>query len=369
MNIKYKVPFLDMKRQYRDIGGETGSAMEKVLASGWYILGEEVTAFEKEFAGYCGARYGIGVASGTEALYISLVASGIGRGDEVITAANAGAPSTTAIELAGAVPVFADVDRDTFNIDPLDVKRKMTRKTKAVIPVHLYGQCADMGPINYMARKKGITVIEDACQAHGSLYKGRKAGSIGRAGCFSFYPTKNLGCYGDGGMIVTSEAGLADKARMIRDYGQKKRYVHVMRGINSRLDEVQAAVLRIKLKHLDAWNRRRAEIAALYGARIVNDRVKKPKEAAYGKHIYHLYVVACDQRDALKEHLKKNGIEALIHYPSVVYAQKAYKGLLKGGRSSAAEELSGKVLSLPLYPEMASAEAKLVCEAVNGWRP
>jgi dTDP-4-amino-4,6-dideoxygalactose transaminase len=340
VNMKYKIPFLDMKRQYRDIGEETGSAIKKVLASGWYILGNELAALEKEFAGYCGARYGIGVASGTEALYISLVTSGIGRGDEVVTAANAGAPSTVAIELAGAVPVFADVDRDTFNIDPLDVKRKITRKTKAVIPVHLYGQCADMGPISEIARKKRITVIEDACQAHGASYKGRKTGSISKAGCFSFYPTKNLGCYGDGGMIVTSDSVFAENARMVRDYGQKKKYVHVKKGINSRLDEVQAAVLRVKLKHLDAWNRRRAAIARIYDSGIKNCLVEKPNEAAYGKHVYHLYVIKCGNRDALREHLRKNGIEVLVHYPSVVYSQKAYKDLAARNKSVTAEELS-----------------------------
>ncbi|MFC1577268.1 DegT/DnrJ/EryC1/StrS family aminotransferase [Candidatus Omnitrophota bacterium] len=362
---KQDIVFFDLKRQYRSIGRKVSAAVRKVAASGRYILGEEVRSLEREFAEYCALPLGIGVASGTEALCVALMACGIKSGDEVITVANAGVPTVCAITMAGAIPVFVDIDPEDYTIDPAGIERKITKKTKAIIPVHLYGQCADMDPIVCLAKKKKIAVIEDACQAHGALYKGKKAGSIGDAGAFSFYPTKNLGCFGDGGMVVTGNRAIADKARMLREYGQRKRYFHVMKGINSRMDEIQAAVLKVKLSYLDEWNRKRAKLAAIYNERIVNKAVTKPAEMDYGTHVWHLYVISCKKRDRLKDHLKKRHVQTLVHYPVPVYLQKAYAELKASGRCPVTEMVSREVLSLPLYPEMTAAEAGRVLDAVN----
>ncbi|MDD5269575.1 MAG: DegT/DnrJ/EryC1/StrS family aminotransferase [Candidatus Omnitrophica bacterium] len=363
------VKFVDLKKQYAVIGRQAGIAAGKVMLSGSYILGEQVRGFEKEFAGYCGTRFGAGVASGTEALCLALKACGVGPGDEVITVANAGVPPVVAIEMAGGIPVFADVDPGTCLMDASKLGKRISRRTKAVLPVHLYGRCADMRGIMGIARRKGLRVVEDACQAHGALYKGKKAGAIGDAGCFSFYPTKNLGCFGDGGMVVTSDSSIDRKVRMLRDYGQSARYVHEFRGINSRLDELQAAILRVKLKRLDAWNRKRAELAGIYAAMLENGYVRKPEAADKGSHVYHLYVVKCPHRDMLRGHLRMNGIETLVHYPVPVYMQKAYSDLRKGNRCPASEKLCDTVLSLPLYPEIDTGDIERVCRAINRFRP
>lgn len=368
MENKKAVAFLDLRRQYQSVRKDIDAAVKNVLSSGRYVLGKEVDAFEDEFSRYCGSRFGIGVASGTEALYLALLACGIKAGDEVITVPNAGIPSTVAIELTGAVPVFTDVDPATYNIDPARIEKAITRKTKAIIPVHLYGQCADMDAVRKIAFKRGLKIIEDACQAHGASYKGRRAGSMGDAGCFSFYPTKNLGCYGDGGLIVTSDKRLAEKMRMLRDYGQAKRYVHEYKGINSRLDEIQAAILRVKLKYLDSYNRKRAEIAETYGSMINNRLIDKPEAAPYGKHVFHLYVVTCRQRERLRGHLMRNGVESLVHYPATVYLQKAYSSLKGRNSCPVSEVLSNRVLSLPLYPEMEQGEIELVSRTINKFR-
>ncbi|MFA5164071.1 MAG: DegT/DnrJ/EryC1/StrS family aminotransferase [Candidatus Omnitrophota bacterium] len=363
------VKFNDLKKHYAGIGRQAGLAAGKVLLSGSYILGEQVKGFEKEFAEYCGTRFGTGVASGTEAICLALKACGVGPGDEVITVANAGVPPVVAIEMAGGKPVFADVDQGTCLMDASKLGRKISRRTKAILPVHLYGRCADMRGIMGIARRKGLRVVEDACQAHGAIYKGRKAGAIGDAGCFSFYPTKNLGCCGDGGMVTTSDGSIDRKVRMLRDYGQSARYVHEFRGINSRLDELQAAILRVKLKRLDSWNRKRAELAKAYGSMLESGYVRKPEAAHKGSHVYHLYVVTCAHRDMLRGYLRMNGIETLVHYPVPVYMQKAYSDLKRGNRCPAAEKLCGSVLSLPLYPEMEAGDIERVCRAINRFRP
>lgn len=366
MSSQSEIAFCDFKRQHGKYASEINAAAERVFASGRYILGPEVDAFEKGFATYCGASFGIGVGSGTEALHIALLTAGVRQGDEVITVANAGVPTIVAIMLAGARPVFADVDWRSYTIDVSKIKKKITSKTKAVIPVHLYGQCADMAPLMETAKKKRLIIIEDACQAHGALYEERKAGSIGDIGCFSFYPTKNLGAFGDGGMIVTSNEVFAKRARMIREYGQSKRYHHELRGLNSRLDELHAAILSVKLEYLDTWNKRRSALAKIYDGNITNKAVIKPTVMAYGTHVYHLYVVACDRRNRMQEHLARSDVQTIVHYPIPVYKQIAYKDL-KGG-CPVTEKCCESVLSLPLYPELTDVEALAVANAVNSFK-
>lgn len=363
-----KIPFCDLKRQYLCLKDEIGVEVERVLSSGWYILGKEVESFEKEFSAYCGCPFGIGVGSGTEALHIALLACGINPGDEVITVANAGVPMVVAITLAGALPVFVDINPDTCNIDGSKIEEKITDRTKAILPVHLYGQCADMDPVLDIAKKHGLRVIEDACQAHGASYKGRKAGSMGDMGCFSFYPTKNLGGYGDGGMIVTNNETLAKRSMMLRDYGQIQRYHHEIRGFNSRLDEIQAAVLKIKLRRLDKWNDRRVKIAQTYGKNIANKAILKPVKIKENFHVYHLYVITCGCRDRLQSYLGNNGIQTLIHYPVAVYRQKAYAEFESRGDCEITGRYSEMVLSLPLYPEMEDEEVFYVCDTINRFK-
>lgn len=360
-----KVLFCDLKRQYRRIKKEIDGSIARVLSSGHFILGREVRTFEREFAEYCNCVFAIGVASGTEALYISLLSCGIKPGDEVLTVANAGVPAVCAITLSGAKPVFVDIDPRSYNIDTSKIKEKITDKTRIILPVHLYGQCADMDSILEISKRYNLKVIEDSCQAHGAMYKEKKAGSIGDMGCFSFYPTKNLSCYGDGGMIVTNDKLLADKARILRDYGQIGRYQHKLKGINSRLDEIQAAVLRVKLRYLDKWNSKRIEIAGIYNKNILNELIVKPIKMKYGSHVYHLYVIACKYRDKLQRHLEQNGIQSLIHYPVPVYSQQAYIELKNNSICPTTEEYSKKVLSLPLYPEITPEEVYHVCKAIN----
>lgn len=354
--------------QYEALRQEIDEAVSKVLRSGRYILGAEVSAFEQEFADYVGASYGIGVGSGTDALHLVLLACGISAGDEVITVSHTAVATVAAIEMCGAVPVFADIEPDYYTIDPSKIEKFITSRTKAIIPVHIYGQAADMDKIMDISRRHGLKVIEDCAQAHGARYKGRKAGSIGDVSCFSFYPTKNLGAIGDGGMIVTNNEKIAEEARLLREYGWKERYVSHVSGWNSRLDEIQAAILRIKLRYLDEANGARARIATIYNTGLVNCGLGLPFVREQASHVYHLYVVSCSERDRLQAHLKAQDIHPLVHYPVPVHLQPAYKNRFPGSDNLAKTERAAKeVLSLPIYPELTDSEVQTVIDAVKGF--
>lgn len=368
------VPFIDLKRQYKGIEGEILSTTKKVYERGRFILGEEVSAFEEEFARYCGVRYGVAVSSGTDALYLALKAAGIGEEDEVITVANSFIATALAISFTGAKPLFVDIDPKTYTMDPNGLElllkcRKQKhggRKIKAILPVHLYGHPAEMDSIMEIANRYGLTVIEDACQAHGAKYGGKKAGCFGALGCFSFYPTKNLGGYGDGGMVVTDNKNYYNKLRLIRCYGERKRYRHVLKGYNSRLDEIQAAILRVKLKYLDQWNGERRRKAKIYTKMLAPLGVVCPSEKAGVKHVYHLYVIRTRKRDSLQAFLKRSGIETLIHYPIPIHRQEAYKELgYRRGDLPLTKRYSGKILSLPLFPEMTREEMEEVTQQIE----
>lgn len=360
------IPFLDLRAQVRSLHPEIQAAIIGVLESGNFILGENLKCFEGEFASYCGARYAIGVGSGTDALRLALMACGVGPGDEVITAPNTAAASAMAISSVGAKPVFVDVD-SYYNMDAPQIERAITSRTRAIVPVHLYGHPADMDSILAVAQKHGLPVIEDACQAHGAAYRGRKVGSIGRFGCFSFYPTKNLGGYGDGGMIITNQSDDYEMLRQLRNLGQTDRYHHAVKGLNSRLDELQAAVLRIKLKRLDEWNHRRRALAQTYRESLPSE-VKVPEEADYASHVYHLYVVRVARRDDLRQFLADQGIETLIHYPIPIHLQEAYSDLqLKPGCFPAAERAAEEIISLPLYPSLEQKDLHIVSNAISNF--
>jgi dTDP-4-amino-4,6-dideoxygalactose transaminase len=361
----------DPGRGYQALKNEIDAALARVTGSGWYILGPEVEAFEREFAAYTGADHAIGVGSGTDALRIALLALGIGPGDEVITAANAGDPTPMSIWSIGAKPVFVDVERLSRNLDPAKLHAAISPRTKAILPIHLYGQAADMGSIEALAREAGLPVIEDACQAHGAEFGGRRVGTFGAASCFSFYPTKNLGGLGDGGAIVTNDARIAEQARLIRQYGWQQRNHSVLPGVNSRLDELQAAVLRVKLRHLDESNERRREIAALYGDLLAGvPGVELPGEAPDRKHVYHLYSVRAKDRDGLAQALNSTGIGTALHYPVPAYRQPSLQALYgQQPELPVTEALCGEVLSLPMFPEMTDGEVRRVAEAVRAHAP
>lgn len=362
---KSAVPsFAGQLEQYNMIRDEVHAALDRVMQSGWYILGQEVSAFEREFADYCGVDYAVGCASGTEALALALMAAGVGPGDEVITVANTAVPTVSAISMAGATPVFVDIG-DDFLMDGSKLEAAVSAKTKVVMPVHLYGQVADMDKITAVAAKHNLTVIEDACQAHGAEYGGRKAGSWGGMGCFSFYPTKNLGCFGDGGAVTTSDKRLYELLVMLRNYGQEKRYYHSIKGINSRLDEIQAAMLRVKLGYLDAWNERRRR-AALWYQNALQDVCTCPGENPGARHVYHLYVVRTKDRDRLKAFLDGAGITTLMHYPVPVHLQKAYEELgYKTGDLPVTEKIAGEILSLPMHPALTEEDITFVAGKIR----
>ncbi|HKY05052.1 MAG TPA: DegT/DnrJ/EryC1/StrS family aminotransferase [Blastocatellia bacterium] len=363
-----KVPFGDLRRQYSANRERIDSAIGRVLEGGWFVLGREVETFEQEFAAYLGAKHAIGVGSGTDAIHLALRAVGVGAGDEVVTAANTCVPTASAVSLAGAVPVPVDVDPVSYTIDPAKIKAAITSKTKAILPVHLYGQAADMDALSTVSRETGIPVIEDVAQGHGAVYRDKKLGTMGEAGCFSFYPSKNLGAYGDGGAVVTDSRELAERLKRLRNYGEARRYHHTSIGFNSRLDEIQAAILRAKLVELDRSNARRREIAALYNREITNPLVTKPVELEYGRHNYHLYVVRCDERDLLQQHLADLGVQTLIHYPIPIHLQEAYRWLdVRPGACPVAERCAGEVLSLPIFPELTDEEALYVAASVNSF--
>lgn len=361
-----QVPFVDLKAQYQTIKPEVDQAIQNVVSNTAFILGKAVSDFEKDFASYCEVKHCIGVNSGTSALILALQALGIGEKDEVITVANTFIATAEAISLVGATPVFVDMEEKSYNLDPTQLKKAITKKTKAIIPVHLYGQPADMDPILKIAQEKGISVIEDACQAHGALYNGKKTGGWGVMGCFSFYPGKNLGAYGEGGAVTTNDDKLAEKIRMLRDHGSSKKYYHEYVGNNCRLEGIQGAVLSVKLKHLDKWNDSRRRNADLYRRYLEGTSVKLPVEMPYAKHVYHLFVVRVRNREKLIDFLKTKGISTGIHYPIPNHLQNAYKFLgYKKGIFPVTEGCMDKILSLPMFAELTEEQIKYTADCIK----
>ncbi len=362
-----KVPFLDLKAAYLESKEGLDAAYRRVMESGWYILGREVRAFEEEFAAYCQTEHCVGVGNGLDALHLILRAYGIGEGDEVIVPANTYIATWLAVSCSGAKPVPVEPDERTCNIAPELVEPAITPRTRAVIPVHLYGQPADMDPINRIAGERGLKVIEDAAQAHGALYRGKRAGSLGSAAAFSFYPAKNLGAVGDGGAVVTDDAELADKVRLLRNYGQRAKHRHEVKGFNSRLDELQAAFLRVKLSKLDEWNRRRRAVAAQYLERLDHlPALTLPFVPEWTEPVWHLFVVRHPQRDALQQYLANTGVGTQIHYPVPPHLSDAYAGEGWGrGDFPMSELLAGEALSLPMGPHVEKGQINKVVESVE----
>ncbi len=361
-----RVPFLDLARHVAVLRAELDEAIDRTLRGGRFVLGEEVRLFEQEFAAYCGAEHAVGVANGTDAITIALQAVGVGPGDEVVTVANTCVPTIVGIEAAGARPVLVDVDPATCTIDPSLLEAALTPRTRAIVPVHLYGQCADLDPVLALARERGLRVVEDCAQAHGAELVGRRAGSLGDAAAFSFYPTKNLGALGDGGAVVTRDHQTAERARLLRNYGERERFEHVLRGRNSRIDALQAAILRAKLPHLETWNERRREIAAVYREGLAGSGVRPPAEGPRRRHVYHLYVVRTPDRDAFRAALAQRGIETAVHYPTPVHLQPAYIDLRPQDRKlPVSEQLATEIVSLPLHPDLSDEEVAYVAEVLR----
>jgi dTDP-4-amino-4,6-dideoxygalactose transaminase len=355
------------KAQYLAYKDDIDVAVKRVLDSGWYILGEEVRLFEAEFSDYIGVPYGVGVGSGTEAIHLALACCDVGSGDEVITVSHTATATVAAIELTGATPVLVDIEPDYFTLDPNRLEAAITLRTKAIVPVHMYGQAADMNPILEIARQHRLRVIEDCAQAHGALYQSKRVGSFGDMACFSFYPTKNLGALGDGGMVVTADKTLADKAMLLRQYGWATRYASHMAGWNTRLDELQAAVLRVKLRHLDQDNAKRVRLAGLYDNELAYHGTVLPQTRDHSTHVYHLYVIRSTKRDALLSHLKAEGIGAAIHYPTPIHLQPAYEKLPGHDKLSVTELIGREIISLPIYPELAQSDVLKIMNAIDAF--
>ncbi len=360
------IPAFDLTRQHQSIRAELDEAYARVVERGTFILGEEVESFEREFAAYCGVKYAVGVASGTEALQLGLLACGVRPADEVLTVSHTATATVAAAQFIGARPRFVEIDLARYTLDPRKLQSAVTKKTRAIIPVHLYGGAADLTPILEFARERNLIVVEDAAQAHGAIYRGRKVGSWGDAAAFSFYPTKNLGALGDGGAITTDDSSIAERARLLRQYGWKERYVSSSQGINSRLDELQAAFLRVKLRRLDAWNQRRRRITDIYFDSLADLDLTLPLRPQDGEHVFHQFVIRCERRDALREHLRREGIGSLIHYPVPVHSQPAYAHIkIPRGGLLKSEQASHEVLSLPIFPELTDDEAQRVAAAIR----
>ncbi len=361
------IPFVDLRAQYRSIKPDVDAAIQHVLDTCQFTLGEEVAAFESEFATYCGCLHGIGVNTGTSALHLALLAADVGPGDEVITVPFTFVATASAVSYTGATPVFVDIDPVRYTMDPAAVEAAITPRTKAIIPVHLYGQPADIGPIMEIARKHGLLVIEDACQAHGAEAEGRRVGGIGHMGCFSFYPGKNLGAYGEGGMVTTNDPAFARKIRMLRDWGAERKYEHVIKGYNFRLEGLQGAVLRVKLRHLEDWTEKRRMAASRYDALLQGVAgISLPRVAPGVRHVYHLYVIRTENRAALQQGLNARGVQTGIHYPHPVHLLPAFSEL--GGREGQfphAERAAREVLSLPMFPELTSPQTHEVADALG----
>ena len=367
LNHKMKVPFLDLKAHHAPLTEEFDRAIREVIESSAFAGGPFVERFEEEFASFCGSSYAIGVGNGTDALWLALLALGIGEGDEVITVPNTFIATAEAITYCKARPVFVDVDPDTFTMNPAELEKSLTKKTKAIIPVHLFGQPADMDPILEFARANGLFVVEDAAQAHGAQYKGQKAGTMGDAGCFSFYPGKNLGAFGEAGAVVTNDPELRKQIQMLRDHGQSRKYYHSTMGWNCRMDGIQAAILSIKLSHLDKANSLRRKHALEYNQAFAGiDEVLTPFEAKYARHVYHVYAVRVQERDAVLRHLQEKGVGCAVHYPVPVHLQEAGRNLgYTKGAFPIAEKLADEFLSLPMFPELTEEQIEYVGRCVS----
>jgi len=368
MEMNKMIPLIDLKRQYTMLSNEIKEAITEVLQSGQYILGPKVSEFEKRCSEYLNVKHCIGVGNGTDALVIALESLGIGNGDEVITTPFTFFATAEAIVRVGAKPVFVDIDPPSYNINPEEIEKKITPKTKAIIPVHIFGQVCNMDRILEIAKKYNLYVIEDACQAFGAEYNGKKAGTIGDVGCFSFFPTKNLGGFGDGGLIVTNDDKVAERARMLRQHGSKKKYYNELIGFNSRLDEIQAAILLVKLKYIDDWNKRRYQIAQRYDQGLkLNGLLTPAKTNNYERgHIYHLYVLQHEKRDELIEYLSQKGIATGIYYPVPLHLTKALQFLgYKEGDFKVAEEVSKKSFAIPMFPELTDEEIEFIISSIN----
>jgi dTDP-4-amino-4,6-dideoxygalactose transaminase len=359
------VPFLDLKASYIELQSEIDAAIKRVLESGWYILGEEVDVFEREYASYCEASYCVGLANGLDALHLALLALGVGAGDEVIVPSNTYIATWLAVSQCGAVPIPVEPDEVTYNINPVQIEAAITSRTKVILPVHLYGQPADMDAILAIARKYGLKVLEDGAQAHGARYKGKRVGAYGDVVAWSFYPGKNLGAYGDGGAITTDDPEIADRIRVLRNYGSRVKYVNEVRGFNSRLDPIQAAVLRVKLQYLDRGNEARKRVAAQYLVGLADSGLILPYVPNWAEPVWHLFVVRSDDRKKLQQGLNQLGIGTLIHYPIPPHLQAAYSNLsfIKGSLPIA-EIIHDEILSLPMFPQMTSTQVLTVLEGV-----
>lgn len=364
--MKAAVPFLDLRAGYQELAAELDEAVLRVNRSGWYLLGEEIRGFEEEWADYLGVSHCVGVGNGLEALRLSLLAMDVGPGDEVIVPSFTFIATWLAVTETGATPVPVECDERTYNIDPERVRAAITSRTRAIIPVHLFGQPADLGPILEVAAQHGIRCLEDAAQAHGARYRGVRIGGMSDAAAWSMYPGKNLGAFGDAGAVTTNDAGIADKLRRLRNYGATVKYQHDIAGVNSRLDEMQAAVLRVKLRHLDSWNARRAEQAATYTRELANTSLILPFVPEGIDPVWHLYVVRCTQRDDLRASLAAAGVDALIHYPVAPHMQGAYRSLgFEPGDLPGARTIADQVLSLPIGPHLTRDQQQLVISAVQ----
>jgi len=361
------IPCANPKAQYLSYRDDINSAIQRVLDSGWYVLGEEVTQFEKEFSQFNTVSHTVGVGSGTEALHIALRALDIGQGDEVITTAHTAVATASAIDLAGAKPIFVDIEPDFFTIDPDLIEDAITPKTKAIIPVHIYGQPCNMDAIMEIANKNNLKVIEDCAQTHGAKYNGKRVGSIGDVGCFSFYPTKNLGAIGDGGALVTNDDQLAGKIKLLREYGWKERYISSKEGWNSRLDELQAAILHVKLKHLDEDNFRRNKHAKIYFDLLKYLPLESPKTRSNCSHVFHLFVIKTEQRDKLRDYLQKNGVNTTIQYPVPVHKQKYFQKMCSEKSLPMTEQVTKNILSIPMYPELEEKEINKVSNILKDY--
>lgn len=361
------IQFYDFKREYEEIKDDINKKISDVLKRGYYVSGNEVKKFESSFSEYIGTEKGLGVNSGSDALYMAIKALGIGEGDEVITVSHTFISTVDAITRNGAIPIFCDIDPDTYCIDTSKIDDKITDKTRAILPVHLYGHPADMDPILKIAHKNSLKIIEDCSQAHGAEYKGKKVGRFGDISCFSFYPVKNMGAYGDGGFIALNDDDLFKRLKMMQNYGQSKKYYHDFVGLNSRLDEIQAGILNVKLEYLNKWNIQRQIKAKIYDKFLDDFRYKIPSVKDYASHVYHLYVVRSGNRDVINDFLSQNSVKTLIHYPLPVHKQKAYLDLGVNEHIPITEEICKRIISLPLNPWLDDAEIEKICDLMNSF--